>query len=214
LRTQIKNKVQAILSKNGLRTPTKTAFGKKSQRYLADVAVRPCYRLALDGYLALIQNLQEQIGQVSAWIDQQVQRSPEAQLLDTMPGIGPYAALLILSEIGEIDRFPDAKHLCSYAGLVPSVYASGGKVRHGRLTKQGSKWLRWILIELALHAVNGAPQFRSLYYRVMRKHGKNAGRVAVARAMLKAIYHMLKFKETFKAMPVKKRTGQHPGVMA
>jgi transposase len=157
----------------------------------------------------------EQIQVVSQWIDEQVRQTPSAQLLDTMPGIGPYAALLILSEIGEIGRFPDAKHLCSYAGLVPSVYASGGKVRHGRLTKQGSKWLRWILVELSIHAVNGAPQFRSLYYRVMKKHGANSGRVAVARAMLKAIYHMLKYQEPFKAMPaIQKFTGQRPGVMA
>lgn len=214
LRTQIKNKIKAVLLKNGLKTPTKTAFGVKSQRFLSEVSVRPCYRLALNGYLALLKHFNEQIDCVSDFIDQQAALSPEAQLLDTIPGVASYSALLILSEIGEIDRFPDAKHLCSYAGLVPSVYASGGKVRHGRLTKQGSKWLRWILIELSLHAVAGAPQFKSLYDRVMKKHGKNAAKVAVARAMLKTIYHMLKYKEPFKEMPVKKNTGQRPGAMA
>jgi len=58
--------------------------------------------------------------------------------LCTMPGIGAYSALLILSEIGDVHRCPDSRHLCSYAGLVPSVHASGGKTRLGRLTKQGS----------------------------------------------------------------------------
>ncbi len=94
--------------------------------------------------------------------------NPHARLLQTMPGIGAYSALLILSEIGDVHRFPDSRHLCSYAGLVPSVHASGGKVRLGRLTKQGSSWLRWILVELSVHAINGAPQFRSLYYRVAK----------------------------------------------
>jgi hypothetical protein len=68
---------------------------------------------------------------------------------------------------------------------------------------------------MSIHAINGAPQFRSLYYRVMKKHGTNAGRVAVARAMLKAIYHLLKYREPFKALPASRRiTGQRPGVMA
>src|SRR5688572_17846776 len=57
----------------------------------------------------------------------------------TVPGISYYSALLILSEIGQIDRFKSAKHLCSYAGLVPSVYSSGSKSFHGRITKQGSR---------------------------------------------------------------------------
>jgi len=82
---------------------------------------------------------------------------------------------------------------------VPSVHASGGKTRLGRITKQGSKWLRWILVETAVHAVNGAPQFRSLYWRVRRKHGANTARVAVARAVLKTIYAMLKTEQAFEA---------------
>ena len=110
-------------------------------------------------------------------------------------------------------RFPDSRHLCSYAGLVPSVHASGGKTRLGRLTKQGSTWLRWILIELSMHAIKGAPQFRQLYHRVARKHGRNAGRTAVARAMLKTIYAMLTHQEAFR--PIEQgSTGQRLGAMA
>ncbi|MGH7773503.1 MAG: transposase [Candidatus Binatia bacterium] len=146
-------------------------------------------------------------------MEEQVKPDPQATLISTMPGIGAYSALLILSEIVDIKRFPDSRHLCSYAGLVPSVYASGGKTRLGRLTKQGSKWLRWISVELSVHAINGAPQFRSLYYRISRKHGRNTARVAVARAMLKAIYAMLNKQEAFRPI-VKGSTGQRRGVMA
>ena len=143
----------------------------------------------------------------------QVAGDPQAQLLCTMPGIGPYAALLILSDIGDVRRFPDSRRLCSYAGLVPAVYASGGTTRRGALTKQGSKWLRWILVELSVHAIAGAPQFRALYHQVARRHGRNTGRVPVARAMLKAIYAMLRKGEPFKALPPR-TTGQRRGVMA
>lgn len=213
LRVQVKNKIAAILSKTGITTPTKTAFGVKSRQFLATVPVRPCYRLALDGYLRQLEHLSEEIRQITQTIKVQAQTDPQAQLLCTMPGIGAYSALLILSEIGDVHRFPDSRHLCSYAGLVPSVHASGGKTRLGHLTKQGSKWLRWILLELSVHAINGAPQFRHLYHRVARKHGRNTGRTAVARAMLKTIYAMLKQQEAFR--PIEQgSTGQRPRVMA
>ncbi len=211
-RTQVKNKVHAMLTKNGLRTPTKDPFGKKAQRFLATVPVRACYRLALDGYRRLLEALTTELKTVTARIAAHVQQDPQAQLVCTMPGIGSYSALLILSEIGDVRRFPDARRLCAYAGLVPSVHASGGTTRRGRLTKQGSKWLRWILVELSIHAINGAPQFRSLYHRVAKKHGANTGRVAVARAMLKMIYAMLKTQEVFRPR-VQGITGQRRGVM-
>ena len=74
-----------------------------------------------------------------------------AKLLMTIPGIGYYSALLIVSEVGDINRFPDSYHLCSYAGLIPSTYRSGGITHHGSVTKTGSKYLRWIMLE-CLHA--------------------------------------------------------------
>lgn len=213
LRTQVKNKIAAIVSKTGLQPPTRTTCGVKSQRFLSTASVLRCYRVALDGYLRSLTHLTTEIQQVSERITVQTEADPHARLLQTMPGIGAYSALLILSELGNIQRFPDSRHLCSYAGLVPSVHASGGKTRLGRLTKQGSSWLRWILVELAVHAINGAPQFRSLYYRMAKKHGRNVGRVAVARAMLKTIYAMLTKQEAFRPM-VRGTAGQRPGVMA
>jgi hypothetical protein len=68
-------------------------------------------------------------------------------------------------------------------------------------------------VEVFIHAVNGAPQFRSLYYRVAKKHGRNVGRVAVARAMLKTIYAILTKQEAFRPMAKGSSTGQRPGVM-
>ena len=198
LRTQVKNKIAALVRKTGLQPPTKTAFGVQSRQFLATVPVRPCYRIALDGYLRQLEHLTTDIRSADHALAELVATDAQAQLLCTIPGIGAYSALLIRSEIGDIQRFPDSRHLCSYAGLVPSVYASADKTRLGRLTKQGSAWLRWILVEVAVHAINGAPQFRSLYYRVAKKHGGNVGRVAVARALLKTIYAMLTTQQPFR----------------
>ena len=128
--------------------------------------------------------------------------SPEAQLMMTMPGVGAFSALLILSEIGDIGRFPDAEHrMFLDGGLVPSVHASGGKSHNGHITKQGSKWIRWILVENSLHAIRKTRRYGTLYTRVKKKHGNNAGRIAVARAMLKSIFHMLRKKEAFEDCP-------------
>lgn len=214
-RTMLKNRIAAIVRKTGVTLPTKTTVGVKSRRKLVTAPVRPCYRLALDGWFRLLDALTAEIRQATATIEARCQAHPQAQRWRTIPGIGAYAALLIRSEIGDVRRFPDSRHLCSYAGLVPSAHASGGKTRLGRLTQQGSTWLRWILDETSIHAVNGAPQFRSLSWRVHRKHGTNTARLAVARAVLKTICAMLKAGQPFEARPRRLAVaGSRPGGMA
>ena len=73
----------------------------------------------------------------------------DVRLLTTIPGIGYYSALLIKSEIGDVTRFPSDERLCAYAGLVPSVHSSGSCTRYGPITREGSRWLRWIMVECA-----------------------------------------------------------------
>ena len=90
-----------------------------------------------------------------------------------------------------------AKQLCSYAGLVLSIYASGNTCYHGYITKQGSRWLRWILIEAAIHAVKRTEPLRRFYYKVERKKGGKVAKVATARKLLEWIYHILKEEKTF-----------------
>jgi len=119
-------------------------------------------------------------------------------LLITIPGTGYYSDLLTKSEIGNVRRFPSANQLCSYAGLVPSTYASGNTSYHGHITKQGSRWLLWILIEVAIHAVKRTGPLRRFYFKVeKRKEGKVA-KVATARKLLEWIYHMMRDGKTFK----------------
>lgn len=205
-RASIKNKVQAILSKNGINCPYSNLFGKKSLLWLSSLSLRDCYRESLNGYLALADTLALKINEVEKKIKWLAEESGEAKLLMTMPGISYYSSLLILSEIGEVDRFPSSGQLCSYAGLVPSVYASGGVTRMGKITKTGSTYLRWILVENSHHAIRATHRFEGLYRRVCGRSGKNAAKVAVARKMLVCIYHMLKKGEPFKDTEPKQRT--------
>ena len=198
IRTKVKNKIHAILIKNGINSPYSDLFGKRGREWLATVEVRPVYLLAINGYLQLIDFLDGQIKPVTREIDLMAKDNPQAKLLETIPGIGHYSAMLILGEVGDFSRFPSAKHLVSYAGLNPSVHSSEGITRYGRITKQGSRWLRWIMVEVASIATRHSPKLGRLHSRVAYKHGHNTAKIAVAREMISLCYYLLKKGESYK----------------
>ena len=100
-------------------------LGKKSRQWLKTLSLRDCYRRELDGYIRIAELATELIREITTKIKEVVSVTPQAQLLMTVPGISYYSALLILSEIGQIERFPSAKHLCSYAGWFLAYIAPG-----------------------------------------------------------------------------------------
>lgn len=191
LQTTVKNRIHAILLKHGYQAPVRDVFGVRGREWLATLPLRPVYQQALQGYLQILDVVHHQIKTASGHIDQKAKITPAAQTLCTLPGIGPYTALMLLAEIGEVSRFPSPKHLVSYAGLAPTVHASGGRVRIGHISKQGSPWLRWILIEAALHASRKGP-YQALYQRLANRKGWHTARVAVARELLTKVYWMLR----------------------
>ena len=111
--------------------------------------------------------------------------------LKTMPGIGNVSAIVIMSEIADIKRFKSPKQLCSYAGLVLSVHQSGNTERYGRITKQGSKLLRWMLVQCAQIAIKQPCKFQRYFYRLSKNKHRNVAITAVARKMLYILWFML-----------------------
>ena len=146
VQTGIKNKIHTILAKNNIDHDYTDLFGKRGMDFLHSLSLPENYRIALEGYLTVLETVIGEIKRASRKVQQLAEEDLGANLLMTIPGVGYYSALLIKSEIGDVKRFPSAKQLCSYAGLVPSTHASGNSCYHGHITKQGSKWLRWILI--------------------------------------------------------------------
>jgi len=200
VQTGIKNKIHTILAKNNITHGYSDLFGKEGMAFLHSLSLPENYKIALEGYLSILEAVRREIQVASRKVQVLAQEDQDAMLLMTIPGVGYYSALLIRSEIGDVKRFPSAKQLCSYAGLVPSTYASGNTCYHGHITKQGSRWLRWILIEAAIHVVKRTGPLRRFYYKVERKKGGKVAKVATARKLLEWIYHMLRDGKTFKEM--------------
>lgn len=214
LQTRVKNRLHALLAKRGVTPPpVSDLFGKAGLQWLQTVALPEPYGAMRHRYLAVLERLRHQSHEAEQVIDQTVAATLEARLLETIPGIGHYLALLILAEIGEIRRFPGPKQLVSYAGLCPSTYASSGTVRHGHLTHQGSPWLRWALTEVACH-VWQAPQSRLArqYHRLAQRRDAKTARIAVARQLCTVIFAMLRtsapYRETSSPLPTPGRRGR------
>ncbi len=197
IQTRVKNKIHSILAKSNVGHNYTDLFGKAGMSFLHSLSLPESYKMALDGYLSVLDSVRQEIKTASKRVQQLAEEDEDAVLLMTIPGVGYYSALLIKSEIGDVKRFPSAKRLCSYAGLVPSTYASGNVCYHGHITKLGSKWLRWILIEAAIHAVKRPGPLRGFYHKVERKKGGKVAKVATARKLLEWTYHILKEGKSF-----------------
>ena len=116
----------------------------------------------------------------------------DVEVVSSVPGIGKRSAAAILAEIGDAKRFSNSKQIASWAGLVPSLHQSAGITILGSITKQGSRWLRWNLVEVAHCAVRVRDsRFRAFFMRVRAKKGNKTAYVAVAREILTVIWHLL-----------------------
>ena len=118
---------------------------------------------------------------------------PVLARLRTMPGFGFLTVATFLAEVGDVARFPSARHLVSYLGLASRVGASGGHIHTGRLTKEGPPLLRSYLVQAAQNSIRNPCPFHELYQRVRDRSGPPSVRVAVARKLAILAYLAWKF---------------------
>jgi transposase len=202
LQTSVKNRIHALLAQAGIHHPFSDLFGKAGKKFLQELELDQIRRLALRNYLAVLDVLQAKIKETSAFLANWVRERKDVALLESIPGVGTYAALLILSEIGDIQRFPNGKKLCAYAGLVPRVHQSDETHRYGEITKEGSSWLRWILIQAVHQAIRVPNALQRFHARLARKQGNKIAVVATARKLLLYIYQMLRWEVRFEELRV------------
>lgn len=198
LRTMVKNKIHDVLDRNHIPTEQfSDLFGKKGMEYLKGLTLTGIDDKLLKEKLELLEQLKGHISKTEDLIHNLAKAEPRMEWVKSIPGIGEFLGLLILSEIDTIERFDSTEKLASYAGLVPSTYASGGKVWHGRITKQGNKYLRWAMVEAVSPAVRSSGYIRSYYERIKAKGGTNNAKVATARKLLSLAWIVLKEKREY-----------------
>jgi transposase len=186
--TRAKNSIHGVLNRNGIRSPFGSPFGVKGRSFLKEVELARTDRWEVDGQLERLDLLGTQLAALDREIRRKAKASPVARALEQVPGIGPFIASLIIAEVGDIRRFPSAKHLVSYTGLAPSLYASGEHRWGGPITKQGSSVLRWALVQAA-HRAALSPRFNGFYQRQRDRHGASRAAVALARKLVVIVFY-------------------------
>ena len=116
---------------------------------------------------------------------------PQAQLIQSIPGFGPYTALVVSMDCGDITRFTSDKQLTAYVGIIPSTHASGGNTRHGGLTKTGNPYVRWVLTQAVYRAIRIDPYLKYQHQRLTERIGNKKATIAIARRLLVSTYYMI-----------------------
>lgn len=193
-RVKLRVKIKSILTYEGIRWPSDCGlFTVKGVEWLHSLSLEP-----VESYLRVLKPLDDEIRLVSRQLRGVAEEDEAVKLLMTIPGIGYYSALLVKSEIGDVNRFPFGDRLCSYAGLVPSTHASGASVRHGGITKEGSRWLRWVMVEAAqTHVHKYDTSITRVYNRIAERRGRRSALVAAAHKLLLICYSVLKNRRPY-----------------
>jgi transposase len=189
LRTLLRNRIHAVLADHGHDRPAGYWSGP-GRAWLAALDLPAVSAEVIADALALIDALESVIGRLDAEVRGHARSDPRVKVLTQLPGVGPFTALVLLAEIGDITRFGSARKLAAWAGLTPTVRGSDRTVRHGHISKQGSVWARWIMCEAAQTAKR-SPQFAAQYQAIAHRRGRKIATTAIARKLLTRAYHLL-----------------------
>ena len=184
LRTRLCQMIRALLLRNGAAdVPVRQVYSRRGLSWLADVIVPPEASTSLRRLRGVLEQIHREALAADAAVRAHAQGDPIVGALATVTGIGPVLGLTLRAEIGDIGRFRRGAELASYAGLVPRVEASGGRYYTGRITKQGSPWVRYALVEAAHHTLRRTDARGRWARRLAVAKGGNKARVAAARRL-------------------------------
>jgi transposase len=206
-RTRIMNQLQAVALNEGLRCK-KRLWRDAGREQLESFALAPWASRRRRDLLELLDRLTPTIAELTQAIEQEVEKCPEAQRLQTHPGVGALTALAFVLIIGRADRFQCGKQIASYLGLVPLEESSGQRRRLGHITKQGNSLLRFLLVEAAQVTVRSDQEWRSKYFHLAMRRGRKIAKVAMARRLAVRLYWMWRKAWNYEQM---KKFGSHAG---
>src|ERR1035437_6638741 len=206
-RTRLMNQLQAVALNEGLRCK-KRLWRDAGREQLEKFRLAPWASRRRRDLLELLDRLTPTIAELTGAIEQEVERCPAAQRLQTHPGVGALTALAFVLIIGRADRFQCGKQIACYLGLVPLEDSSGQRRRLGRITKQGSSLLRFLLVEAAQVTVRSDPEWRRKYFHLAMRRGRKIAKVAMARKLAVRLYWMLRKEWDYEQL---RKFGSHAG---
>jgi transposase len=192
-RTREKNQVHAVLMRNlKERPPMSDAFGVKGRAWLAEQELPEDERAMVDACLRHLDFLEGEVAAMDRVIAERVLASEQMRLLLQLPGVSATTAATLMAAIGDVSRFPTARHLVGYLGLNPRVRQSGAEpARHGRISKHGPGAVRAVLVEAAWVAARSTGPLRVFWQRTAARRGENIATIAVARKLVVIAWHVL-----------------------
>ncbi len=191
LRSGLKAQVHAVMGKNGVLPARRDMFGLGGTAQLDALELPPAYELRLESLRDLIETYRREVEILDRRIHARLRDHPGYWAIQAISGVGPVLAAVFVAEIGDVSRFSSADRLCSWAGLTPRHRESDTKVRRGSITKQGSKLVRWAAVEAVTHNHAGG-KIKADYRRIAERRGRNIGRVAAARRVLRLVFYGLR----------------------
>ena len=195
-RTRTKNQLQAMALSQGVQKKYQL-WTKAGRAELEQLPLLPYAAERRKQLLQSLDGLEAEIRELDRRVADEARQRPEAVRLMTHPGVGPVTALAMVLTLGPADRFESAKQVGSYFGLIPSEDSSGGKQRLGRISKQGSSFLRFLLVEAGQTAARLDPQLKRFYRRLAARKNRSVAKVAVARKLATRLYLMLREDWTY-----------------
>lgn len=200
--TRNKNRIHAIINSSTFycQRPKnfKDLFCKRGLEYLKQIPFSPQEQFLVTNLLREIQSLNELKTQFDEYVETLNFHSDDLKYLQTAPAMnGKLFKYILLAEIDNINRFKNSGSLVAYAGLIPKDNSSGEKIRKGHLRTDCNKFLKWAIIEAAIPAMRKDPGLRELYKITKQRTNTSSAKIAVARTLLKSIYHILKERRPY-----------------
>lgn len=189
VRTALINRLRATLLRQGIADARRLAK-TPDDGWLETLGVAPRAAASVAGLRRVLALVRTEAARAETEVRRAADGDAIAITLQQLMGIGPVLALMVRAEIGDIHRFPAPAQLASYAGLVPRVDMSAGHYRYGRITCRGSPWLRWALIEAAMHGTKRTDRVGRWGRGLAVKKGALKARVALARVLCEEIHRL------------------------
>lgn len=191
LQTQAKNYLRWLLARHNLKAPYRCPFGPRGVYWFSRVDFGPVDNPIRDELLRRLTHYGQELAAVDATLESLRPQFPQVESLTVLRGIGLFTAMVVICEFGDVRRFRRAKQVGAYTGLTARINQSGSHCYTGHISRQGSPWLRHVLVEAAMKIVHDDIGLANFHARIRKRSSAKIARVAVARKLAEICWRRL-----------------------